>query len=37
MTYRTDNTEEEVAADTIILPAPADTDNVGFCLDYQAR
>jgi hypothetical protein len=37
MTYQTDNTEEEVIADTNILPAPADTANVGFCLDYQEK
>lgn len=37
MTYRTDSTEAAVLAGTNILPAPADTLNVGFCLDYQQK
>jgi hypothetical protein len=36
MTYQTDSTEGEVAA-LGILPAPADTANTGFCLDYQEK
>jgi hypothetical protein len=27
----------KVAAVTDILPAPADTANTGFCLDYQEK
>ncbi len=34
ITYRTNNTERAVAAGTDILPAPADTANTGFCLEY---
>ncbi|XP_046458998.1 mucin-5AC-like isoform X2 [Daphnia pulex] len=37
MTFQTDNTEEAVAAGANILPAPADTANTGFCLDYQEK
>ncbi|XP_059351680.1 uncharacterized protein LOC130689828 isoform X2 [Daphnia carinata] len=37
MNYRTDSTEAAVAAATNVLPAPADTLNVGFCLDYQEK
>ncbi|KAI9559209.1 hypothetical protein GHT06_015998 [Daphnia sinensis] len=37
MTYRTDSTEAAVAAATNILPAPADTLNTGFCLEYQQK
>jgi hypothetical protein len=36
MTFQTDNTEG-VAAGANILPAPADTANTGFCLDYQEK
>lgn len=34
--YGTDGTEEAVVAPALVL-TPADTDNVGFCLDYQER
>ncbi|KAI9559273.1 hypothetical protein GHT06_016063 [Daphnia sinensis] len=37
MNYRTNNTEAAVAAATNVLPAPADTLNVGICLDYQEK
>ncbi|EFX72900.1 hypothetical protein DAPPUDRAFT_308002 [Daphnia pulex] len=37
MTFQTDSTEGEVAAGANILPAPADTANTGFCLDYQEK
>ncbi|EFX72899.1 hypothetical protein DAPPUDRAFT_110154 [Daphnia pulex] len=37
MTFQTDNTEEAVTAGANILPAPADTANTGFCLDYQEK
>jgi hypothetical protein len=37
MTYRTDGTEGAVAAGMNVLPAPADSGNVGFCLDYQDK
>ena len=37
MTYRTDGTEDVVVAGVNILPAPADSGNVGFCLDYLEK
>jgi hypothetical protein len=37
MTYRTDGTENTVVAGANVLPAPADSGNVGFCLDYQEK
>nr|CAH0107322.1 unnamed protein product [Daphnia galeata] len=37
MTYRTDGTENAVVAGANVLPAPADSGNVGFCLDYQEK
>jgi hypothetical protein len=36
MTYVTDGTEGPVNAPALIL-APADTSNVGFCVDYLER
>nr|CAH0107051.1 unnamed protein product [Daphnia galeata] len=37
MTHRTDGTENAVVAGVNVLPAPADSGNVGFCLDYQEK
>jgi hypothetical protein len=37
MTYRTDGTEDAVVAGVNILPAPADSGNVGFGLDYLEK
>ncbi|XP_046457168.1 uncharacterized protein LOC124204172 isoform X4 [Daphnia pulex] len=37
ISYRTDGTEGAVVTGTNILPAPADTHNTGFCLDYQEK
>lgn len=37
MTYRTDGTEDAVAARVNVHPAPADSGNVGFCLDYREK
>ncbi|EFX71385.1 hypothetical protein DAPPUDRAFT_308907 [Daphnia pulex] len=37
MTYRTDGTEAAIAAGTNILPARADTNNTGFCLNFQEK
>lgn len=37
ISYRTDGTEGAVVAETNILPASGDTDNAGFCLDYQEK
>jgi hypothetical protein len=34
--YGTDGTEAEVGAPALVS-TPADTNNVGFCLDYQER
>jgi hypothetical protein len=37
MTYRTDSTEAAIAAGTNILPARADANNTGFCLNFQEK
>ncbi|KAK4010428.1 hypothetical protein OUZ56_019572 [Daphnia magna] len=37
ITYHTDGTEAAVAAGTNVLPAPADTANTGFCLNYEEK
>ncbi|EFX72229.1 hypothetical protein DAPPUDRAFT_254734 [Daphnia pulex] len=37
ISYGTDGTEGAVVTGTNILPAPADTHNTGFCLDYQEK
>ncbi|XP_046459000.1 uncharacterized protein LOC124205594 [Daphnia pulex] len=37
MTYRTDSTEAAIAAGTNILPARADINNTGFCLNFQEK
>lgn len=36
VTYATDGTESGIVAPALVL-TPADTNNVGFCLDYQER
>ncbi|XP_046459011.1 uncharacterized protein LOC124205602 [Daphnia pulex] len=36
VTYQTDNTELQTAA-PLLVTTPADTNNVGFCLDYQEK
>jgi hypothetical protein len=37
MTYQTDGSEDAIVAGVNVLPAPADSGNVGFCLDYQEK